>query len=364
MGKTAAWPLSLVYAALIVYASLYPFEGWRVQGLAPWAFVTAPWPRYWTGFDVTSNLLGYAPFGFLWALALHRSGGRWPVLGALLAATVLTLCMESMQTLLPRRVPSNVDALLNMGGALLGAWLARWLERAGWLSRWSRWRDRWFIEDARGILVLLWLWPLALLFPAPVVFGLGQVLERAGSALADQLLETPLIDWMPLREIELQPMLPFNEVVCVGLGLLVPVLLAYGVIRQWGQRLAMAVMAALLGVGAALLSAILTYGPAHAWGWFSREVGLGLSWACVAALAALGLPRRASLVLALVALVWQLTLLNNASADAYFAQTLQTWEQGRFIRFHGLIQWLGWLWPYLVLMNLLLRLSQGPRPRR
>jgi hypothetical protein len=66
---------------------------------------------------------------------------------------------------------------------------------------------------------------------------------------------------------------------------------------------------------------------------------------------------RAGWVLALVALVWQLSLLNNASADVYFAMTLQTWEQGRFIRFHGLIQWLGWLWPYAVLIYLVRRLS-------
>jgi hypothetical protein len=66
-------------------------------------------------------------------------------------------------------------------------------------------------------------------------------------------------------------------------------------------------------------------------------------------------------VLALATLVWQLSLLNNASADAYFALTLQTWEQGRFIRFHGLIQWLGWLWPYAFLLYLVSRLSSTDR---
>jgi hypothetical protein len=30
--KTSAWPLALVYAGLIVYASLYPFAYWRDQG--------------------------------------------------------------------------------------------------------------------------------------------------------------------------------------------------------------------------------------------------------------------------------------------------------------------------------------------
>ena len=68
-------------------------------------------------------------------------------------------------------------------------------------------------------------------------------------------------------------------------------------------------------------------------------------------------------VLALVGLVLQLTLLNNASASAYFALTLQNWEQGQFIRFHGLIQWIGWLWPF-VLMAYLMRHLSASRPSK
>jgi hypothetical protein len=48
---------------------------------------------------------------------------------------------------------------------------------------------------------------------------------------------------------------------------------------------------------------------------------------------ALLLPRRASAAVLLLALAVHLSLLNQAPASAYFAQTLQTWEQGRFIRF-------------------------------
>jgi hypothetical protein len=45
-------------------------------------------------------------------------------------------------------------------------------------------------------------------------------------------------------------------------------------------------------------------------------------------------------------------------------QTLQAWEQGRFIRFYGLAQWLGWLWPFAVLGWLLARLlARAPVPR-
>ena len=43
--KTTALPLALAYAALIVYASLYPFADWRDQGIVPWAYLAAAWPK-------------------------------------------------------------------------------------------------------------------------------------------------------------------------------------------------------------------------------------------------------------------------------------------------------------------------------
>ena len=60
----------------------------------------------------------------------------------------------------------------------------------------------------------------------------------------------------------------------------------------------------------------------------------------------------------MLAVVVHLSLLNPAPASAYFTNTLQAWEQGRFIRFNGLAQWLGWLWPYAVVVYALLRVSR------
>lgn len=358
MRKTAAWPLAWIYGALIVYASLYPFDNWRFQGLASWTFLIAPLPRYWTGFDVLSNVLGYAPFGFLLALGWHRTQRRWPaVVLATLASALLSLGMESLQMLLPVRVPSNLDLALNVIGAWAGAVVARVLAWVGLMARWSRFRARWFVPEASGALALLALWPLALLFPAPVPFGLGQVFERLETALTDVLQDTPWLEWWPVREVELEPLLPITEVLCVALGLLLPCLLVYGVVRRWQQRLVVAWVVLLLGLLASALSAALTYGPAHAWGWVSREVTFGAVLALWMAGALLWSPVRLCWALALAALMLQLGLLNGASADVYFALTLQTWEQGRFIRFHGLIQWLGWLWPYAVLVHLVRCLS-------
>ena len=76
--RSSAWPLALLFAGLVVYASFYPFTGWRFQGVAPLAFLHAPLPQYWTGFDLLSNLVGYMPLGFLLALGMMRSGwGGW-----------------------------------------------------------------------------------------------------------------------------------------------------------------------------------------------------------------------------------------------------------------------------------------------
>ncbi len=347
---------------LVVYASLYPFAEWRDQGISPFVFLTAPLPKYWTGFDVAANLGGYMPLGFLLALSALRSRRlSWAVTVAVLASGLLSLCMESLQSYLPRRIPSNVDLALNITGTWAGACVAWALEKLGVVDRWSRFRGRWLAHDARGALVLLMLWPLALLFPASVPMGLGQVFERLELALADMLTDTPFLVWLPVREIELQPLVPGTELICVALGALIPCLLGYSVIRAIWQRAVFSLVILSLGIAASALSAALSYGPDHAWAWLDLPVQAGLWLAVVLAIVLLPLGRRGAAAFALLALAIHLGLLNQAPASAYFAQTLQTWEQGRFIRFHGIAQWLGWFWPYAALLYVLTRLSGRDR---
>ncbi len=339
---------------LVAYASLYPFSDWRDQGMAPWVFLTAPLPKYWTGFDVAINILGYAPLGFLLALSAARTHRvAHGVVAATLAAALLSLVLETLQGYLPARVPSNVDWALNTLGAWLGGLIASVLERVGVLDRWSRFRARWFVPEARGALVLLALWPVALLFPAAVPFGLGQVLERLEAASAEALVDTPFLDWLPLREIELQPLVPLAEMVCVMLGLLIPILLGYCIIRTLKHRAWFLLAVVLAGLGASALSAALSWGPEHAWAWFGAPAKAGLSLAVVSGLVLLAAPKRVGVAVLLLGLGVYVSLINQAPASPYFAQTLQAWEQGRFIRFHGVAQWLGWLWPYASLAYVL-----------
>ncbi len=364
--RTAGWPLAVVAVCLIVYASLYPFADWRDQGISPLRFLTAPLPRYWTGFDVGANLLGYAPLGFLLTLSvlstLRSRRAGWAVCAAVLMAALLSLAMETLQSYLPSRIASNVDLALNTLGAWLGACCAWVLEKTGLLDRWSRFRGRGFAQDAGGALVLLLLWPPALLFPAAVPLGLGQVFERLESALAEALMDSPFLEWMPVRDVELQPLVPLAELVCVALGALIPCLLGYSAIRTLWQRAVFAAAMLVIGMAASALSAALSYGPEHAWAWLDVPVQAGLVLAALLAAVLMAVPRRGAAAFALLALAIQRGLLYQAPADPYFAQTLQTWEQGRFIRFHGLVQWLGWLWPYAAMLYVLVRLSSREHP--
>jgi len=360
--KTAAWPLALVYFGLIVYASLYPFGPWRDQGVAVWSFLAAPWPKYWTAFDVVSNVLGYAPLGFLLALSALRTGrARHFFWLALLPGTLLSLGMESCQVYLANRVASNLDLVLNVAGTLAGCLFAGGLEKLGWLQRWARFRASWFVEEARGALVLLALWPLALLFPTTLPFGLGQVLERLEVALAQLLQDSAFLDWLPVREVELQPMLPLSQAVCVVMALLIPGLLGYCVMRPGVKRLWFAFWLLAVGTGVTTLSAALSFGPEHAWVWLTPPMRNAVFTAGVLLVALVWLAPRTAAALSVLALGVYLSLINQSASDPYFDQTLFLWEQGQFIRFHGLAQWLGWLWPFACLAYLLGRVGGRER---
>jgi VanZ family protein len=359
MHKTAASPLALTYAALTLYASLYPFVDWRDQGIEPWAFLMAPIPRYWTGFDVAINVVGYAPLGGLLALVALRTGRSSVALWApIFVASLLSLCMETLQSYLPGRVPSREDWLLNTLGACVGTGVTVLLERLGAIDRWSRFRARWFVPHARGGLVLLALWPVALLFPAAVPFGLGQVVERLEWTLAEWLDDTPLAEWVPVRAAELQPLMPGTEVICVMLGLLIPCLLGSCVIRSRWRRALFVPMCVAVGLAVTALSAALSWGPSHAWAWLDLPAQVGMVAALGVGIVMALAPWRASAALLLLGLGLHLNLLNQAPESAYFAQTLQDWGQGRFIRFHGLAQWLGWLWPYAALVYVMTQIGR------
>lgn len=353
MSTLLAW----AWVALLVYASLFPFAGWRwTAGLT----LTLPWPRWHDPFDDWANLLAYVPLG---ALLVWRGNGRaWAVTWqALAVASLLSYALELAQQGLPSRVPSRLDWLLNSAGAGIGIVLGWLLRRLGLPQRVDDARARLFERQGADGLALLLLWPLALLFPAPLPLGLGQVWDRLRDQLTEALAGWPWAEGLLIGadagSVVATPLSPPTEMLAVALGLLGPCMAAYCMALSAVRRWALACGAAGLAVGTTTLSTALNFGPQHALAWLTPTVVGGIGLGLVVACALVGIGRRVAAGIGLVAISASIALVAQAPSDPYFAESLNAWEQGRFIRFHGLAQWIGWCWPYAAIVWLLMRIG-------
>jgi hypothetical protein len=323
-----------------------------------------PWPKYWTTFDVVANLLGYFPLGALAFGAAVRTGHRtrFAVAMGLGAGFALSFAMEWLQNFLPLRVSSNLDLFLNTAGAGLGVAVAALIHKSGALNLWQTVRERWFIARSAGGLSLLCLWPLGLLFPTPVPLGLGQVLTRLRDTVEEWLqgtaLEIPAAPWLHTSpEAAASVLAPGGEFAITVMGLLAPCLLAFSISKPGWRRSLLVLGLAAAAVAATTLSTALNFGPQHAMAWQTDSAVAAFLAAIVTALLLAWVPPRAAAALGLMALTALVALVAQAPSDPYFADSLQAWEQGRFIRFHGAAHWVGWLWPYAALAYLLARIG-------
>src|SRR3546814_460566 len=151
-----------VAVGLLVYASLFPITGWLDSVVSPFAWISAPFPRYWTTSEIVFNVLVYLPLGALMALSFRPAlTGLANVATATLVAALTSAAMESLQTFLPDRVASNVDFAANtlgaFAGAVLGTITARRLIDIGWHAHWG---DYVFKPGTHAATVLAAMWLL------------------------------------------------------------------------------------------------------------------------------------------------------------------------------------------------------------
>jgi VanZ family protein len=331
-----------VYAFLVVYASLYPFSGWRDQGLSPFEFLAAPLPRFITGFDLAANVVAYFPLGFLAVLALApRVRGGAAVACAVAFAAALSLALEALQAYLPDRIPSNVDLATNVLGGLAGAVTGA----ATWQAAVARGgahalRDRLFRPGASvdAGLVLLALWLFTQLNPATLFFGNGDLRGFFDAAEAEL--------YAPETFVRIEAAVAGLNVVAVAL--LVATLANAG---QPVRRLAFALVA-LAALARAGAFGVL-FAPAEAFAWLTPGAGAGLAIGLVAAALLAGLPRRWTVAAAGLALMTATALVNLAPENPYQAHSLALWPQGHFLNFNGLTRLVSALWPFAALAYLL-----------
>ncbi|PZP28749.1 MAG: teicoplanin resistance protein VanZ [Roseateles depolymerans] len=358
--SSATW-LMLAHVGLILYASLYPFWPWRWPPGMGWPWLLGlPWPQRFWSFDVEANLVGYVPLGLLGYAAAVRSGwGRAAGLAlGLLPGPLLSFLMETLQFFLPGRVPSLSDWALNSAGSTLGLLIGLALHAVGGLRHWEDLRDHWFGASSAPALALLALWPLALLYPTPLPFGLGQWLPWWRSTLVDALEGTPwALSWGTnvIQEHELPPGL---EALSITLGLLAPMLLALTVARPGLRRVALIFGGLGLGLLGTATSTAMNIGPDHAWAWLTDATRPGVALGMALALLACLLPSRVCAAIGALSLCALIAIISLAPGDPYLALNVQAWEHGRFVNFYGLTRWLAWTWPFVALAWLLARLVQ------
>jgi VanZ family protein len=363
--------LSLLAMALVAYASFYPLRGWAWPAGSIFQFWLPKLPHEASG-DLAANVLGYLPLGCIWCLA-HLRSGRRPVLAALaalLTCSAWSYGIELVQHFLPSRVPSVMDWVLNTLGAAWGVLAALTVHALGWVDLWHRWRVRWFGRQAGAGLALLLMWPVGLLTPLSWPLAEGRLIPRLhrllGEATEGSVWQpwvwpvTPPDSWLRLQQwVDATDRTTEMEVLTTLLGAALPLCVAAAVSAHRKFRVAMFTLVILSAFAFTSLSSALNFGLTHALAWMTLSSIWALLGAAVAAWALMAVRPVHAAALGLVVALGLLLLVHLAPSDPYFAQSLQSWERGLFIKFHGLTNWFSQLWPFAAAIWLIGRCRAG-----
>ena len=291
--------MSLSYALLIIYVSLNPFDFDFQNGIFAWAWLDAPLPRFMTLFDVSVNILAYIPFGFLVMFAAYPRWRNYVALGIALSLSAgLALGVETLQSWLPTRIPSQMDWWANILGGLLGGLLAiplgpQWLSGSAIRRRF----DQWFgLNWAACALFLLFPW--SQIYPQSSWLGTGVW----GHAIFGS------VDWGTV------------------------------VINQVIQE---AAITSLSWLGVALLLSLGLRTKAPQWRILNGLLGLTVM---------VRLKQMTKFWLALICLLGTTIAVNVLPDNPYFILTLRHWYQGRLLHFNELMQWVSVVWLPLALI--------------
>ncbi|MFM1990793.1 MAG: hypothetical protein RJA99_3750 [Pseudomonadota bacterium] len=359
--------LSLLFAAAVGFATLYPLVEVRPAAGNPFAFLAGGLPRWWTWFDVLSNALAYGVLALLLSLAWLPRARPWAGFLAVTAAgALLSLLLEAVQHYLPSRVPSLLDWIANTGGAAGGAWLGATLNGAA--RRTDRIalpvRDRWYEQGPPTGWVLLLLWLSAQLVPQRLLFATGHIepvlqrlLDRLQLPDAPDLSRTVDRLWgaahAPLGYgVAIEAASTICALCAVGA-------IAFALVQGPRRRLVLVAVIAAVAFGLRSLATQMVYGAAAPFAWVTpgAQGGLVVGTVLLYGLETLGPRSRAAVGLA--ATLAGALLVNVAPEDPYFDTMVAGLRAGQLSNLQGLLRTVSVAWPLLALAWFWRRTGRG-----
>lgn len=360
--------LSILFAAAVAFATLYPLVDWRPRGTSSFAFLLGGLPRYWTWFDVLSNMLAYGVLALLLSIAWLAGARPWIAFVVVtVASSLLSLSLEAAQSWLPARVPSLLDWLANTAGAAGGAWLGATLNRAA--QRGGRVvlpvRDRWFEQGPPMGWVLLLLWLSAQLVPQRLLFATGHV-EPVLQRLLGRLLGPEAPDLSRAADRMWGVHAPAGYGVAIEAASVICALcavgaLAFSLVHGSRRRLLLVAGIATVAFGLRSLATQMVYGATAPLAWLTpgAQGGLIVGAVLLYGLETLGPRTRAAFGLA--ATLVGAVLVNVAPGDPYFDTTVAGLNAGQLSNLHGLLRSVSVAWPMVVIVWFWRRTARGAR---
>ena len=361
MGISRATSLSiaaLLYAGSLVLITLSPLTDWQFIPEAPWGFLSQPWPRYWTGFDVLVNVLAYVPLGLLAgrAISYQLRGSAWGPLQSFIIAVglglILSILLEGLQTYLPSRRPSILDVIANTGGTLAGAFIA---------SAYSQSITRMQITEARPIeiggMVLLGLWLIAQAAPQQIWLALGDIGLHADFRLGFTWLVGGPVPGPGMAEEVFAAQRILAEALCVGAAITSCALILHLTMLEssrwfanyrpehWSRTIIAVMLITLLARAAwvAMLS------PSALASWLNAGTQAGVVLALLGAYGLAGARLSQQRLAALCGLAVTLMLSNTLPENGYVATNFTDWSRGRWMNLQLLANLAAAVWPFLAI---------------
>jgi VanZ family protein len=344
------------FIASIVVATLYPLSDWKLHADSAWSFLWQGLPRYWTWFDLLSNLLAYLLLGLLLTLGwLKRAPGATAVGAVGLFCMALSFGLEAAQSYLPGRVPSLLDSIANSLGALVGSWIGTHLSRS---SRIGRRRvlpvaERWFEQGPPFGWLLLLLWISTQLVPQRLLFASGNLrplLQRLVNAFEpadppDLALLTEAL-WGESAPAVWGVTIEAAVVVC---SVCATGSIAFALVRGSRRRLIVLLSTAIAAFALRSIAMQGVYGSDEALAWLTPGAQGGLLVGAAALYGLETLSPRARATIALTLLAVGTMLVNLAPPDRYFEDALAGISAGRLVNLHGLLRLIAVVWPLIAL---------------